>query len=382
MIKKASLIICMLFLASLHGQEALHNMGNLKIHDQGAIGFHHDLINNGFTDDNLGIAGFYSTSNITVSGAFRPIFNDIEVVVENDLILQVGMGVTNNSNFVLGDVRTPRNLPDVNLDFISNAFYTGESNLTKVDGYAAATNKLNFSFPIGDFDKIRPLELNSEATNTTAKSAYFFEDPNFPSTFATSFDTAIRTDILITVSTYEFWDLDTNVPSRIRLSWDVDSNLNSFIDEIENLRIVGWHTQNAIWENLGGNSITGDFDTGDLTSDVFVPDDYSIITFGGSLSSENLSLDNLLLTPNGDGTNDFLHFDAISLSPENNSLKIFNRWGRLVYATNGYQNDFAGISDNNFTISPNSKLPDGVYFYILELEDINVLHQGYFAIRN
>ena len=50
-----------------HAQEALHNYGNLKIHDNGAMGFHHDLINDGTTDDNRGLAGFYSNNDIVIS---------------------------------------------------------------------------------------------------------------------------------------------------------------------------------------------------------------------------------------------------------------------------------------------------------------------------
>ncbi len=361
-------------------QGPAHNFGFLKIHDGGAIGFHDDLINDGISDDNKGLAGFYNNQNLTISGAFRPIFEDMEIVVSDNLFLQVGVGVTNNGNLVLGDIITPRNQLDVTLDFIATSFYIGETNSNKVDGYSSLANKQNFVFPVGQFSKLRPLEIFSEEMNPNSKSAYYFEDPNFPSTFTTSFNTDDRTDILTAVSTYEYWDLDSDVPSRVKLLWDSDSNVGNYVDEIDNLRIVGWHAQNAIWENLGGNGITGDFDSGELVSDLFVPNEYTIITFGNSLSRTNLSLDNMLLTPNSDGTNDFLHFDAISLSPKNNSLKIYNRWGRLVYSAEGYENNFAGISDNSLTIAPNSKLPEGVYFYILSLDDIDLTHQGYFAI--
>mgnify|MGYP001949943201 CR=1 FL=1 len=333
-------------------------------------------------DENQGVAGFYSDNSLIISGAFRPIFNDIEVIAANDLVLEVGVGVTNNANFILGDVETPRTLSKINLEFISGSYYNGEAQMTKVNGYAAITNKQNFIFPIGDLDKLRPLELSSESINTTAKSAYFFENPNYPTSFLFAFNTDIKTDILSAISTFEFWALDSELHSKVKLSWDPDSNLDAFVDKIENLRIVGWHSQNAIWENLGGNSVVGDLESGEITSDTFIPDDYTAISFGSSLNVANLSLDNYLLTPNGDGTNDFLSFDAICFSPKNNSLNIYNRWGRSVYSVDGYQNNFVGISDNSFTVSPNTKLPDGVYFYILKLDDINLSHQGYFAIKN
>ena len=56
-------------------QQAFHNFGNVQIHDQGQMGFHIDLINDGDFDDNLGLAGFYNTQNaLFVSGANQPIF--------------------------------------------------------------------------------------------------------------------------------------------------------------------------------------------------------------------------------------------------------------------------------------------------------------------
>jgi len=365
-----------------HSQDVMHNHGNLKIHDDGAVGFHIDVVNDGIFDNNLGLAGFYSTNERTISGAFRPVFYDIEVMTINDLVLDVGVGVTHNANFILGDVRTDRLSTDNNLDFIADAFYTGQSSETKIDGYAAMTAKTNFIFPIGNQDKLRPLEITSDSAHALAKSAYFFDNPNQPSNYFAALDTEERTDILLAISTYEFWHLDAAVVSTIKLTWDSDSQLVTFVDDIQNLRIAGWHATNKVWEDLGGTAITGDFDAGIITSEPFIPNDYSAITFGSSLSANNIKLTNNLITPNGDGINDFLYFSAVALSPENNTLKVYNRWGRLVYEAEGYQNNFNGQADSGVVVVTDKNLPDGVYFYILELEDINVLHQGYFAIRN
>lgn len=363
-----------------YAQFSFHNFGNIKMHEDAQIGFYENLINDGSFDENSGLAGFYNDDTAFVAGAFRPIFNDIEVVVPNNLFLDVGMGVTNNSNFILGDVITPRNLPDINLDFIDDAFYTSDTDITKVDGYSAINNKQNFIFPIGDNQKLRPLRLESNSTNNLAKSAYFEENPNSPTTFSTSFDTESRTDILLTISNQEFWDLDTEIPSKIRLTWDIESDLPSFIDEIQNLRIVGWNTLNEIWEDLGNTNLIGDFNSGEITSDIFIPDNYSIITFGGSLSRENITIGDYLLTPNGDGINDFFELEAVSLSP-NNRLRIFNRWGRAVYVEENYRNLFDGTANVNNVFNNNNKLPAGVYFYIINLFDIDFVHQGYMYIN-
>ncbi|CAM3304743.1 gliding motility-associated C-terminal domain-containing protein [Zobellia roscoffensis] len=361
-------------------QDSFHNYGNIKMHESAQIGFYQDLINDGSFDDNKGLAGFYNEDVAFISGAFRPVFEDLEIVVDNDLVLEVGIGITNNSNFISGDLVTPRYLVDTNIEYITNSFYNGDTDFTKVDGYSAIKNKKEFLFPIGHFDKLRPLKLASEQINENAKSAYFYEDPNSPSTFGTSFYTEDRTDILIAISNHEFWDLDTKTPSKVTLGWDTESNLPSFLDAIENLRVVGWHSERNIWEDLGNTGLDGDFDQGEITSDVFTPDDYTVISFGGSLSMQSVDLGNYLLTPNGDGNADFFVLKAVSISP-NNKLTIFNRWGRAVYEATNYNNTFEGTANVNGVYNTAKKLPAGVYFYIIDLKDIGLKHQGFLYIN-
>lgn len=376
----ATILIGMLFGINCFAQDPVQNFGNFKIHENGAIGFHNNFINNGITDENEGLAGFYNDDSTFISGAFKPVFKDIEVLVNNNLFLEVSMGITNNSNFILGNVVTPRNNLDINLEYINNAFYNGETATAKVDGYSSINNIQNFMFPIGVDQQLRPLKLTSTNINNSAKSAYFKENPNNPTTFDISFNTENRTDILLAISNEEFWDLDGSIPSKVTLTWNSESSLSSFIDDLSNLRIVGWNTALAIWEDLGNTDSSGDFEIGEITSDVFLPDDYSIITFGGSLSLSTVNLDNYLLTPNGDGINDYLHFEAVSLSP-NNKLRIFNRWGRSVYEADNYKNLFNGQANVKNLVNSNKKLPAGVYFYIINLYDIGLKHQGYMYIE-
>uniref|UniRef100_UPI0030EC2CFD DUF7507 domain-containing protein n=1 Tax=Ascidiimonas aurantiaca TaxID=1685432 RepID=UPI0030EC2CFD len=77
-----------------------------------------------------------------------------------------------------------------------------------------------------------------------------------------------------------------------------------------------------------------------------------------------------LLTPNDDGTNDVLVIGNIQNFPEN-TVRIFNRWGVLVYETNGYNpvnNFFDGRSDGRATFRKNELLPAGTYYYVIEYE--------------
>ena len=80
------------------------------------------------------------------------------------------------------------------------------------------------------------------------------------------------------------------------------------------------------------------------------------------------------LSPNGDGINDEFTILGIELFPDN-SLTIFNRYGNSVFHKNGYRNDV-----DPFVGKWNGKnLPDGTYFYLLELSKGKV-HSGYISI--
>ncbi len=78
-----------------------------------------------------------------------------------------------------------------------------------------------------------------------------------------------------------------------------------------------------------------------------------------------------VLTPNGDGVHDVLQISGLENFP-NNTIRIYNRWGVMVYTTNGYDmqgNFFDGTSQGRVTVEVDNKLPVGTYFYILDYED-------------
>ncbi len=68
-------------------------------------------------------------------------------------------------------------------------------------------------------------------------------------------------------------------------------------------------------------------------------------------------------SPDGDGKNDKLVFTGLEyFAPA--LLKVFNRYGTLVYESEEYQNDWGGTN-----LESNKPLPDGSYFYVLQLAD-------------
>ncbi len=91
------------------------------------------------------------------------------------------------------------------------------------------------------------------------------------------------------------------------------------------------------------------------------------------------------ITPNGDGINDFFEIKGIENYP-NNNLKVFNRWGVLVFETENYGTGnvlFTGQSDGRATIAKERALPTGTYFYSLKFIGDNPgeeVYSGYLYI--
>ena len=111
-------------------------------------------------------------------------------------------------------------------------------------------------------------------------------------------------------------------------------------------------------ENGDGNYANDDFDNDGipnyLDSDLIIMDD-GVEVFN-------------VITPNNDGIHDVLTIRGIENYP-NNTIKIYNRWGVLVYATKAYNNDsnyFDGTSEGRVTVAQDNQLPVGTYFYILD----------------
>ncbi len=64
-----------------------------------------------------------------------------------------------------------------------------------------------------------------------------------------------------------------------------------------------------------------------------------------------------VITPNGDNTNEFLYFKYLEYFGSN-TLKVFDRWGKVAYRKENYTNDWHP-----------SNVSDGTYYYILTVQN-------------
>lgn len=74
-----------------------------------------------------------------------------------------------------------------------------------------------------------------------------------------------------------------------------------------------------------------------------------------------------IITPNGDGVNDWLVIDCLESGfYEQNSLVIYNQWGDMVFEAAPYSNDESQAWHGTLNREVGKDLPDGVYFYVFK----------------
>ncbi len=99
---------------------------------------------------------------------------------------------------------------------------------------------------------------------------------------------------------------------------------------------------------------------------------YTINVYRG-ISPTSITSNNIL-TPNGDGKNDFWVVKDIQLYP-NNSVRVYDSAGRLVFGKKGYSNDWGGTLRDT-----GSPLTQGTYYYLVDLGTGENAIRGYINI--
>jgi len=88
-----------------------------------------------------------------------------------------------------------------------------------------------------------------------------------------------------------------------------------------------------------------------------------------SFDGSNITISKVV-TPNQDQWNEYFTINEITDCNFIINLKMFNRWGALIYQSDNYQNNWNGTS-NKSSIGSSKKVPTGTYFYV-----INLLNSG------
>jgi gliding motility-associated-like protein len=118
--------------------------------------------------------------------------------------------------------------------------------------------------------------------------------------------------------------------------------------------------------NVGDNEITIIVSAPDGTKDTYV-----VIVDRADAEPQAIIPTNII-TPNGDGKNDYWIIPGIEQYP-NNSVKVFDRAARLVYSKNNYNNEW----DGTYKGSP---LNEDTYYYLIDLGSGQPKIKGFITI--
>jgi gliding motility-associated-like protein len=82
-------------------------------------------------------------------------------------------------------------------------------------------------------------------------------------------------------------------------------------------------------------------------------------------------------SPDEDGSNDA--FVIYGLKGQRVTLKVFNRWGNLVYESDNYQNNWDGTCTTGLILA-GERLPESTYYYLVQIEGENETRKGYLTL--
>ncbi len=77
------------------------------------------------------------------------------------------------------------------------------------------------------------------------------------------------------------------------------------------------------------------------------------------------------ITLNGDGINDFFEISGLEDCGYTYNVKIFNRWGTMVYESQEYRNNWEGNAPGG-SFGTNTVVPTGTYYYIIAFSDAEI----------
>ncbi|MDM1346810.1 gliding motility-associated C-terminal domain-containing protein [Myroides marinus] len=238
------------------------------------------------------------------------------------------------------------------------------------EGYVEKIGSEEFQYPKGDKGLYRYARITApEHVKDAYEGKYNLDDKSF---FRAR---NAKSGVINLLNEREYWTIDKGTDNSegnimLTLSWDERTTPKELLTDPEKeLHIVRWDAKQQLWVDEGG---VVDLAKKEITTPANVRG-YGFFTLATVKTDLILDGDIViynLVTPDGDGKNDYFIIDNINKFP-NNTVEIYNRWGVKVYDTKNYDsagNVFRGYSDGRVTINRGDKLPTGTYFYIVNYE--------------
>lgn len=261
------------------------------------------------------------------------------------------------------------------LTFMQGAKANNPTDKSHAEGFVGKIGNEEFQFPKGDEGLYRYARISAPGATGDAYEG------KFSTSDAENFFRArsAKSGVINLVDMQEYWTVEKgNDNSKndimLTLSWDERTTPSELLANPEKeLHIIRWDAKQQMWVDEGG---AVDLERKEITT-VSTVKGYGFFTLGTVKTDLLLDGDVViynLVTPDGDGMNDYFIIDNINKFP-NNSVEIYNRWGVKVYETKNYDNlgdgsvnVFNGYSEGRVTVNKKEKLPTGTYFYIVNYE--------------
>lgn len=357
--------------------------------NDGSVYYYKDFTNDGYygiSSSMKSSSTFFIVSNSSlakrITGNSLASFYNIEFDSElngNAFDLRNNIDISGLAHFKNGIVKvdpTKNTITSVSngmVTFLAGAQHENVGNHSYIEGAVEKKGNDRFEYPIGYKKYFRPAVISApDDILATIVGQYYLEDAPF---FATHKKTA---GVIKVLNEKEYWRLEGNLkqPNMVVLSldWNEETTPPELLkNPEEELHIVRWDAKQQLWVDEGG---VVDMSLKRVTTVAEIKDFgyFTLATVKQNWIIEGDVVIYNLVTPDGDGKNDYFIIDNINKYP-NNRVEIYNRWGLKVYETTGYDpkgdgstNVFRGYSDGKITVDKNKKLPSGTYYYVVTYE--------------
>ncbi|WP_060873686.1 gliding motility-associated C-terminal domain-containing protein [Myroides odoratus] len=357
--------------------------------NDGSVYYYKDFTNDGYygiSSSMKSSSTFFILSNSTqakrITGNSLASFYNIEFDSElngNAFDLKNNIDISGLAHFKNGIVKvdpTKNTITSVSngmVTFLAGARHENVGNHSYIEGAVEKKGNDRFEYPIGHKEYFRPAVISApDDVLATIVGQYYLEDAPF---FTAHKKT---TGVIKVLNEKEYWRLEGNLkqPNMVVLSldWNEETTPPELLkNPEEELHIVRWDAKQQLWVDEGG---VVDMSLKRVTTVAEIKDFgyFTLATVKKDWIIEGDVVIYNLVTPDGDGKNDYFIIDNINKYP-NNRVEIYNRWGVKVYETTGYDpkgdgstNVFRGYSDGKITVDKNKKLPSGTYYYVVTYE--------------
>lgn len=315
--------------------------------------------------DNQDVNANNAFPNLTIANSGNVTLEGTDLFIRRNLNFESGHLILNNRNSVLASNSTITGF-DNNKFVVTGTRSTGGFLIRHTSGLPQP----DFVFPVGvNVGSYTPASLSYKGIAQNIK-VRVFENVYEKATYGAQ-DNVNKVPRTWNVS---FGAIDQSAVFSINTQHNASEEGTNFRDRRLESFLSRFSSSSGEWDKIASTGLT----IGNLTSGTAIPNSFissrtditgvSINEFFSKAVATNSALLGLRIpqgiSPNNDGLNE--RFVIEHLKPGDQvRIDIYNRWQTLVFRDGDYKNTFDGIGNQGGMI--NKELPDGTYYYILNV---------------